>query len=98
MRKALQKRIELLCAILSLSEGDNVWRDINIVFSRNMPEDETALVTELLQLRGLVSDETLLSRIPWIDDVNEELNKIEEQKSKSDIYKNFEVINEGLGD
>ena len=98
MRKALQKRIELLCAILSLSEGDNVWRDINIVFSRNMPEDETALVTELLQLRGLVSDETLLSRIPWIDDVDEELNKIEEQKSKSDIYKNFEVINEGMGD
>ena len=40
-----------------------------------MPEDETALVTELLQLRGLVSDETLLSRIPWIDDVDEELRK-----------------------
>mgnify|MGYP006373620971 FL=1 len=28
MTKALQKRIELICAVLRLTNGDNTWRDV----------------------------------------------------------------------
>jgi SPP1 family phage portal protein len=28
MTKALQKRIELICAVLRLTNGDNNWRDV----------------------------------------------------------------------
>lgn len=38
MTKALQRRIELICSILSLTDGETKWRDIQIVFTRNLPQ------------------------------------------------------------
>lgn len=78
MRKALQKRIELIAQILSI-KGEDVWRDIKIQFTRNLPTniEETASIVN--SLRGLVSDETLLSLLPFITDPQAELEKLEKQ-------------------
>ena len=40
MKKALQRRVEIICGIASLKLGEEVFRDINIEFSRNIPADE----------------------------------------------------------
>jgi SPP1 family phage portal protein len=37
MTKALQRRIELICEILTLTGGEEMWRDVNITFTRNLP-------------------------------------------------------------
>ena len=37
MTKALQKRIELICEVINIKGGDSMWRDIDIVFTRNLP-------------------------------------------------------------
>lgn len=80
MRKALQKRIELLCEIIKLKGGENVWRDVKIQFTRNLPVniEETANIVN--SLRGLVSDETLLSLLPFINDPAEEIEKLKAQQ------------------
>ena len=80
---ALQRRIELISSIISVKDGESVWRDVEISFTRNLPTILTDTVEVVNALRGLVSDETLLGQLPIISDVDEELKKIEEQKQRN---------------
>jgi SPP1 family phage portal protein len=80
MKKALQRRIEILCGVASLKMGEEVYRDIEITFTRNIPADEAALINMINSLKGTVSDETLLGLLPFIPDVQAELEKVKEQK------------------
>ena len=82
MKKALQKRIELLAEILELVDSEKVWRDIDIVFTRNLPIDLNETVNVINGLKDLVSDETLLTLLPFVKDPEKELQKIEEQRKK----------------
>lgn len=94
MTKALQKRIELICEVLNLTDGVAMWRDIKITFTRNLPENTLETAQMVNQLRGLVSDETLLSQIPFITNPAEEVEKVKEQKQTSvDLY-SFPIRNE----
>ena len=81
MKKALQRRVEIICGIASLKLGEEIFRDIEITFKRNIPEDLTATVNLINALKGTVSDATLLSQLDFIDDVNAELEAIQEQKN-----------------
>lgn len=87
MTKALQKRIELICEVLNLTDGVAMWRDIKITFTRNLPENTLETAQMVNQLRGLVSDETLLSQIPFITNPAEEVERVKEQKQLNvDLY------------
>ena len=80
MKKALQRRIEIICGIASLKLGEEVFRDISIDFKRNIPSDNTSLIALVNSLKGTVSDATLLAQLPFIDDVNAELEAVQAQK------------------
>lgn len=80
MKKALQRRIEIICGIASLKYGEEVFRDIEIKFTRNIPEDESTIVNLVNSLKGTVSDKTLLSQLPFVSDVNAELDALDKQK------------------
>lgn len=87
MTKALQKRFELICEVLNLTDGVAMWRDIKITFTRNLPENTLETAQMVNQLRGLVSDETLLSQIPFITNPTEEVERVKEQKQLNvDLY------------
>ena len=87
MKKALQRRVEIICGIASLKLGEEVFRDINIDFKRNIPEDLTATINMINSLKGSVSDATLLSQLPFIADVNKELEAVEAQKLRNmEVY------------
>lgn len=90
MRKALQRRIELLCDILRLTSGEDVWRDVEIVFTRNLPiglDPMNMDINQLMSLRGLVSDKTLLSILPFIKDADEEMKQVqEEREANMELY------------
>lgn len=93
MKKALLRRLELISKIQKLKVGDIGWRDIEIIFQRNIPEDLTDVVNLVNSLRGLVSDRTLLGQIPFIRDVDKEMDLLEEQKQSevSTVYEfNYE--------
>lgn len=83
MKKALQRRVEIICGVASLKLGEEVFRDIDIDFKRNIPEDLTATINLINSLKGSVSDATLLGQLPFVDDVNKELEALEEQKQKN---------------
>ena len=80
MKKALQRRIEIICGIATLKLGEEVFRDINISFKRNIPEDMNSIISLVNSLKGSVSDATLLAQIPFITDVNAELEALQAQK------------------
>lgn len=87
MKKALQRRVEIICGIASLKLGEEVFRDIDITFKRNIPEDMNSIIALVNSLKGSVSDATLLGQIPFIDDVNAELEALQEQKiSNMEVY------------
>lgn len=87
MKKALQRRIEIICGIASLKLGEEVYRDIKIDFKRNIPEDITATINVINSLKGTVSDATLLSQVPFVDDVNAELEALQKQKAANmEVY------------
>lgn len=89
MRKALQRRIEIICGASTITLGEEVFRDINITFTRNIPSDNTDIVNTVRSLQGIVSDETLLSLIPQIDNPAEELEKIAAEKEEKMSLYNF---------
>lgn len=90
MIKSLQKRIELICSILSMTGGEEVWRDININFTRNIPVDIQDEVNSIVGLRGLVSDRTLLSQLSFIKDIDEELKQRDIEREASLAMYSFE--------
>lgn len=81
MKKALQRRIELICSYSAMLLGENIFRDINIEFKRNIPDDINDTVNVVTRLRGIVSDKTLLSQVPFVNDVDKEIEQKEEQNS-----------------
>lgn len=80
MKKALQRRVEIIAGIASLKLGEEVFRDINIEFKRNIPTDNTEIINLVNSLKGTISDKTLLSLLPFVDDVEDELLAVQEQK------------------
>lgn len=90
--KAIQRRIELICNILHLKASDTVWRDVNINFVRNLPADLTETINLVNSLKGSVSDATLLSQIPFITDVQSEIEAVREQKEKEASLYSFNTI------
>ncbi len=83
MKKALQRRIEIICGIASLKLGEEVFRDIKIDFKRNIPADTASVVDMVTKLNGTVSNATLLAQLPFVSDVDTELEAIKEQKAEN---------------
>lgn len=81
MKKGLQRRLELLCNILGLTDSAINYRDIEVVFTPNLPVDDASTVQMISQLRGLVSDETLIAQLPFVEDVGAEMERVAAQAS-----------------
>lgn len=89
MKKALQRRVEIICGIASLKLGEEVYRDIRITFKRNLPEDMSSKVDAVSKLKGIVSDKTLLEQLSIVDDVNKEMEEIQKDKTANMSLYNF---------
>ena len=83
MTKALQKRIELICAITTIKGAETLWRDMEIVIDRKIPVNDVEAANMVNTLRGLVSDKTLLTQLPFVTDVDAEIEAVQEQKAEN---------------
>lgn len=92
--KAIQRRIELICNVLNLKATDAIWRDININFVRNLPVNLTETINLVNALKGTVSDATLLGQIPFITDVQSELEAVQKQKEENMALFSFDTHDE----
>lgn len=97
MKKALQRRIEIITGIATLKLGEEVFRDISIDFKRNIPEDMTNILNAINSLQGVVSDKTLLAQVPFVDDVQAEIEAVKEQKEANMSLYSFGLNNSDFG-
>ncbi len=79
-KKAIQRRIELITHIFNIQGGNYSYMDIEIQFRRNKPQNilETAQVVTMLAAD--LSRETRLKMLPIIDNVQDELDKLQDEK------------------
>ena len=56
---------------------------------RNLPQDLTETITLVNSLKGSVSDATLLSQIPFVTDVQSEIEAVREQKANETSLYSF---------
>lgn len=91
-RKGVQRRIELIYSILSMTEGEALWRDIEIVFTRNIPDLTTPQTPqEIMAYRNFVSDKTLLGLLNFVESPEEEIAEVQKQLANSMTLYNFPV-------
>lgn len=105
-KKGIMRRLELISAILGIKSNDNyLYTEIQPVFARNIPTNEEEKVNMAKTVYGLVSDETVLSMLPFVEDVQKEIEKITKEKEEkaleaadyqfnSDVSKDGEVDEE----
>ena len=91
-KKGLMRRIELLCNFLNLATNDlMLYTDIQPIFARNKPKNEVELANMVKGLYGILSDETLISILPFIENSNEEIEKRNKEKESTLDYQELGV-------
>lgn len=81
--KALKKRIKLFANYLGLTQ---IAIDANSIipnFSRSLPKNLLEISQIVSNLDGKVSQETLLSQIPFVEDPMSEIEKVNEEKQEN---------------
>lgn len=82
-RKGLRKRIRIFCNYLAL-HGKNVDpAGITMTFTRALPKNLLEISQIVANLWGKVSRKTLLSQVPFVDDVDEELKALDEETEEN---------------
>jgi len=84
-KRALQRRLELIMNVLGIKGKDFDWRDINIVFTRNMPMNVPDIVDMVVKLKGIISDKTLFSLLPFVEDPDEEIEMMDQSIDLDEI-------------
>lgn len=60
----------------------NKWQDLSFQFTRNMPANIADEVNSAVNASGIVSKETALSLLSFIDDPKSEINRMEKEKDE----------------
>ena len=94
-KKGLMRRIELLCNFLNIATNDlMLYTDIQPVFTRNKPKNDVELANMVKSLYGILSDETLISILPFVENSKEEIEKRDLEKENTLDSYNLGVANE----
>lgn len=94
-KKGLQRRLELICNMLSVFGVRYDYRSIDIIFTRNIPADMTEIANIINTLGTLLSEETKMNMLPIeIDYEAEQAKKKEEQEANYSINFDFPIDDE----
>ncbi|MGL5460796.1 MAG: phage portal protein [Cetobacterium sp.] len=92
MTRALYILLKALRKVLFIKTGEDVETNkVQILFTRNIPMNILEVTQVVTQLNGIVDKETLLSLLPFIDNPQEVMDKLEEEQES---YKNDMVASE----
>ena len=84
-KKSLSDRNKLLFEMMYL-KSMSVPSYVDIIFTTTLPENALEVAQTINQLRRLVSDETLVSQLPFIQDESWEVEQAKASLGVSDIY------------
>ena len=96
-RKALLRRIELICNLQGLlgKVGDtkDIIKNVDIRFTRNVIDNTSEIIQQAIQLSTIVSKQTVLENLQsLIPSVDEEMQRLDAQeKERLSMFNNYEV-------
>ncbi|MBQ9701049.1 MAG: phage portal protein [Lachnospiraceae bacterium] len=82
-RKGLRKRIRIFCHFLKLKQILMESNSIVPSFNRTLPKNLVELSTVIANLKDSVTDRTLLKLLPFVEDPDEELERLAEEKASA---------------
>ena len=82
-KRGLQQRLELMSMINSVLREGFDWRGIDIIFTRNVPSNDTDIANMVNTLKDIVSEETLLAQIPFVENVQDELERLKQEREEN---------------
>lgn len=87
-QSALEELLHFINIHLSLiGKGDFFEENVKVIFNRDMLMNEAEIMNTLTQAGVKISNRTLLSQVPFIDDVNAEMDEIsKEQEESMEVY------------
>lgn len=92
-KRALQRRIELITNMLNLKGAAYDYRDIDMQFRRNKPQNLLETAQIVTQLSPMLSKDTLLQILPFVENAQEEIEKLDREKQEEadqlGTYENF---------
>lgn len=68
--------------LFNTGQGDFENEEVDVIFNRDILINESEVIDNCTKSVGLLSDETVVSNHPWIDDPLAEIDRIEKQKEK----------------
>ncbi|MDW4049109.1 phage portal protein [Staphylococcus shinii] len=83
-KKGLRRRYKLIEEMLKLNselERNKTLRDVTYTFNRNLPKSLSENIQAVSQLSGIVSDETKLSLLSFVDDPKAELERLQQEEA-----------------
>ncbi|MHB8063522.1 MAG: phage portal protein [Ruminiclostridium sp.] len=92
---AFEQLLYFVNTYLTITKQTVSDQEIEIVFNRDIAINESQTITDCQGSMEVISKKTIISNHPWVEDVDEEMEQIEEE-SKSDELDMFN--NEGEGD
>lgn len=88
--------------LTNTGKGDFTNEKVDIIFNRDVLINETEAITNCKDSVGVISNETIVSQHPWVNDNEEELKRLKEEKQDeiNDIYKQSltDTLGGGIGD
>ncbi|KJD42283.1 phage portal protein [Paenibacillus terrae] len=83
MEKAIKQRIRNFFTFLHIKEGVQYdYRDIAVKFTRNLPTDLVGMADVIVKLQQVVSQETLLTLLPFVENPKLEFNKFQSEQQR----------------
>ena len=85
-KKGLLRRIELAIGMLNIKlNSEYLFTEIQPVFTRSIPVNENEIISVAKSLYGIISQKTLLSMMPFIEDPQEEMEAIAQEKEEQAV-------------
>lgn len=85
-QSSLNSRYKLFCELSTNVSNRDAWKDIEYTFTRNEPKDIKEQAETASILAGITSQETALSVISVIPDVQTEMEKIKKEEASTAIF------------
>lgn len=75
------------CHLANTHVGNFENEEWEIIFNRDIMVNESAVITDIKNSVGILSDETLIAQHPWINEPDAEMERLKKQKEENmDLY------------
>ena len=96
IKKSLRKRYKLWCSLPTNCPRDDIWKDLTITTTRNVPRNIQEETQTASQAEGLVSRKTQLSLLSYVPDPDAEMEQIVREQEEMEA-RNEERMNRLYG-